>query len=50
MDLEMYANRLVEELILLKDKHKQELSSKEIDTLNNSANIIYHNRKVLESE
>lgn len=50
MDLEMFANRLVEELILLKDMHKQELDKREIDTINNSCNLIYHNRKVLQSE
>ena len=50
MDLEMYANRIVDELILIKDRHKQDFRRDEVETINNAANLIYHNRKVLEKE
>ena len=49
-DLELYAGRIVEQLIRIKDMHRDVLYADEINTLNNAANLIYHNRKVLEQE
>ena len=46
-NVEQYANGLVERLISLKDSNKGTLTRNEIDTLNDAANLIYHNRKEL---
>ena len=44
-DIEMYASELVERLISIKDRYRSEMCSSDIDTLNDCANLIYHNRK-----
>ena len=49
-NLEQYADGLVERLISLKDSNKGTLTRSEIDTLNDAANLIYHNRKALKRE
>lgn len=49
-NVEQYANGLVERLISLKDSNKGTLTRSEIDTLNDAANLIYHNRKELKRE
>ena len=46
-ELEKYANELVEKLIAIKDANRDTLTWSEIDALNDAANLIYHNRKVL---
>lgn len=47
IDIEVYANELVERLIRLKDSNKQTLTRNEIDTINDACNLIDHNRKEL---
>lgn len=49
-DLELYAGKIVEELIRIKDRHRDVLYADEINTLNNAANLIYHNRKELKRD
>lgn len=49
-DLELYASKIVDELIRIKDMHKDIFYADEINTINNACNLIYHNRKVLEKE
>ena len=50
MDLELYASKIVDQLIRIKDNHRDILMADEINTLNAACNIIYHNRKVLVKE
>ncbi len=44
-DVRVYANDVVERLIALKDMNRDKLSRSEVDTLNDAANLIYHNIK-----
>ena len=44
-DLEVYASTLVDELIAIKDHHKDVLNRSEVDSINDACNLIYHNRK-----
>ena len=44
-DVRIYANDVVERLISLKDMNRDKLSRSEIETLNDAANLIYHNIK-----
>lgn len=44
-DVRIYANDVVERLIALKDMNRDKLSRSEIETLNDAANLIYHNIK-----
>lgn len=46
-DISVYACELVERIINLKDRYKSVMNRTDIDTLNDAANIIYHNRKEL---
>ena len=45
-----YANDVVERLIALKDMNRDKLSRSEIETLNDAANLIYHNIKEIVRE
>lgn len=45
-----YANDVVERLISLKDRNRDKLSASDIDTLNDAANLIYHNIKEIVRE
>ena len=49
-DVRVYANDVVERLIALKDMNRDKLSISEIDTLNDAANLIYHNIKEIVRE
>ena len=49
-DVRVYANDVVERLIALKDMNRDKLSRSEIDTLNDAANLIYHNIKEIVRE
>lgn len=49
-NVRMYANDVVERLIALKDMNKDKLSMSEIETLNDAANLIYHNIKEIVRE
>ena len=49
-DVRVYANDVVERLIALKDMNRDKLSSSEIETLNDAANLIYHNIKEIVRE
>lgn len=49
-DVRVYANGVVERLIVLKDMHKDKLSRSEIDTLNAACNLIDHNIKEIVRE
>ena len=49
-DVRIYANDVVERLIALKDMNRDKLSRSEIDTLNDAANLIYHNIKEIVRE
>ena len=44
-DVRVYANDVVDRLIALKDMNRDKLSRSEIETLNDAANLIYHNIK-----
>lgn len=47
VNVEVYADELVERLIRLKDSNKSTLTRNEVDTINDACNLIYHNRKEL---
>lgn len=49
-DVRIYANDVVERLIALKDMNRDKLSRSEIETLNDAANLIYHNIKEIVRE
>ena len=49
-DVRIYANDVVERLIALKDNNRDKLSMSDIDTLNDAANLIYHNIKEIVRE
>lgn len=49
-DVRVYANDVVERLIALKDMNRDKLSRSEIETLNDAANLIYHNIKEIVRE
>lgn len=49
-DVRAYANGVVERLIALKDMNRDKLTRGEIDTLNDAANLIYHNIKEIVRE
>ena len=49
-DVRVYANDVVERLIALKDMNRDKLSMSEIDTINDAANLIYHNIKEIVRE
>lgn len=42
-DVRVYANDVVDRLNALKDKNRDKLSPRDIDTLNDAANLIYKN-------
>lgn len=50
MTTEQLANKTVEELIRIKDRHRDILMADEINALNNACNLLYHNRKGLKKE
>ena len=49
-DLELIANKTVDDLIRIKDRHRDILMADEINTINAACNLIYHNRKELKRE
>lgn len=49
-DVSVYANDVVERLIALKDMNRDKLTRSEIDTINDAANLIYHNIKEIVRE
>lgn len=49
-NLDLIASTTVDQLIRIKDRHRDILSLEEIETINRSANLIYKNRKLLEKE
>lgn len=49
-DVRVYANDVVERLISLKDRNRDKLSSSDIETLNDAANLIYNNIKEIVRE
>lgn len=49
-DVRAYANDVVERLISLKDRNRDKLCMADIDTLNDAANLIYHNIKEIVRE
>lgn len=49
-NVRVYANDVVDRLIALKDMNRDKLSKSEIDTLNDAANLIYHNIKEIVRE
>lgn len=49
-DVRVYANDVVERLISLKDRNRDKLSRSDIDTINDAANLIYHNIKEIVRE
>jgi hypothetical protein len=46
-NLELIASRTVDQLIMIKDRHRDILMADEINTLNRAANLLYKNRKEL---
>jgi hypothetical protein len=42
-NVRMYANDVAERLISLRDRNRDNLSARDIDTLNDAANLIYKN-------
>jgi hypothetical protein len=48
-DVGVIANVIIDELIAIKDSHRDVLTSSEIDTLNDACNLISHNIKELKS-
>ena len=49
-NVRVYANYVVERLISLKDRNRDKLSRSDIDTINDAANLIYHNIKEIVRE
>ena len=49
-DVRVYANDVVDRLIALKDMNRDKVSRSEIETLNDAANLIYHNIKEIVRE
>lgn len=49
-DVRVYANDVADRLNALKDKNRDKLSTTEIETLNDAANLIYHNIKEIVRE
>ena len=50
MDLELYASKIVDQLIRIKDRHRDILMADEINALNAACNLLYKNRKELKKE
>ena len=46
----IYANTLIDRLIYIKDRHRDELNLMERDTINAACNLIAHNMDKLERE
>ena len=49
-DVRVYANDVVERLISLKDRNRDKLCRADIETINDAANLIYHNIKEIVRE
>lgn len=49
IDVAVYANMIIDQLIAIKDRHRDVLNSTEVDTLNNAANLIEVNIKELKN-
>lgn len=50
MDIRTYANTLIDQLIRIKDNHRDVLTFDEIEHLNDACNLISHNLERLEEE
>lgn len=48
-DVGVIANVIIDELIAIKDSHRDVLTRSEIDTINDACNLISHNIKELKS-
>ena len=46
-NISVYANTIIDGLIAIKDRHRDVLTSSEVDTLNDACNLISHNIKEL---
>ena len=49
-DLELLASTTVDQLIRIKDRHRDILMADEINSLNVACNLLYKNRKELKQE
>lgn len=47
IDVRVYASTLVDQLIRIKDRHRDVLSCSEVDVINDACNLIDHNLKEL---
>lgn len=47
IDVAVYAHMVVDQLIRIKDNHRDILNNTEVDTLNDACNIIEHNIREL---
>lgn len=50
MDIKAYANTLIDQLISIKDNHRDVLTFEEIDYINDACNLISKNIERLEEE
>ena len=50
MDLEIKVQITVDELIRIKDRHRDILMPEEINALNDACNLLYKNRKLLKKK
>ena len=48
--LRVKANTLIDQMIHIKDRHRDILNATEIDAINDTCNLISHNIKYLEEE
>lgn len=46
-DIQVYGNALIDEMCLIKDRHRDVLSRTEIDSINDICNLVQHNLKEL---
>lgn len=49
-DLKLYANSLIDQLIRIKDTHRDVLYADEIKSINNICNLVSHNIQELKRE
>ena len=47
INMQAYADGIIDKLIAIKDSNKDNLTRNEIDTINNACNLIEHNREDL---
>lgn len=49
-NLELIASTTVDQLIRIKDRHRDVLMADEVNTINRAANLLYKNRKELKHD